>query len=117
MPRDTALAANEDLTVTLRVDVARVLAPEELADFSLQSHQVPPYNAVVNLGELGKRLEAPERCNLILVGAPGSNGSNGDAREGALPRADLERAFGATWTLDDLEPRPARRPPPWASSS
>jgi len=101
MPRDTALASNEDLTVAMRLKVRRILAPEEFGRFSLQTHQVPPYNAIVQLEDASKRLDVAGRCNLILAGTSPEHVNKGLAGQDGRER--MKRALDDCWTLADLE--------------
>ncbi|MFT5049278.1 MAG: putative ABC transport system permease protein [Chlamydiales bacterium] len=101
MPRDTALAANDDMTMAMRVKVARVLSADEFGRFSLQSHQVPPFNAMVSLDDLARRLEVADRCNLILAGD--LSGSDEDGLAGAAGRERIRGALKGCWALADLQ--------------
>ena len=96
LPRDVALAVNDDLALALRPRVAGVLDDEDFGRFGLAAGQVPPYNAFVDLAWLQEQLELPGRANLLLVA-----GSNAEAAGAALD---------GVWTLDDIGLEPFDEP-------
>jgi len=73
LPRDAPLSVSEDLTVRLRLKVAKVTgADSELANFSLRPGAVPPYNVFVPISWLQEKAELPERANILIGSGPGS---------------------------------------------
>ncbi|MHC5029211.1 MAG: hypothetical protein ACYTGR_20875, partial [Planctomycetota bacterium] len=87
LPRDIALAVNDDLAVGLRVTIKDVLEDDAFGRFGLAAGQVPPFNAFVDLGWLQEQLALPGRANLLLAAGL-------DVEEG-------DRLLGAAWSLDD----------------
>lgn len=67
LSRDAPLAAEEDATTALRLEVAKVLTDEEFGRFGLAASQIPPLNAFVPLSLLQARVNATNRANLLLV--------------------------------------------------
>lgn len=88
LPRETALGDPDDLVTALRVTVGPIRESGAGGAFSLQAHQIPPYNAIVDRDWLARELGLDGRANLLLT--------DGDATTAG---DELRTA----WTLDDLE--------------
>jgi len=68
LPRDAPLSVAEDLTVRLRLMVAKEISPNsELANFSLRPGATAPFNVFVPLSWLQEEAELPERANGLLA--------------------------------------------------
>ncbi|MBC8326125.1 MAG: ABC transporter permease [Verrucomicrobia subdivision 3 bacterium] len=95
LPRDAPLSVTEDLTVRLRLTVAKVTsANSELANFSLRPGAVPPFNVFVPLAWLQNKAELDGRANAMLASGP-------------KPTKELVQSANATlkteWRLADAE--------------
>ena len=88
LPRDMALAP-DDVSVALRVRVARVLGNDEFGAFTLEAGTRPPATVVLSLDGLQGELDMVGRANLLLA-------SHAD-------EAAIEEALRVTWTLADAE--------------
>ncbi len=90
LPRDAPLTRNDvsDISVALRVRVDRIVsdAAGDLSGgrFSLESSQVSPLNAFVNLEWLQKQVQLPHRANLMLVGSSKQSGLSAESADAAL---------------------------------
>jgi len=82
-------------SVAIRATVGAVVEDQRFGRFSLQSSQIPPYNAFVPLSLLQKEAEVGERVNTLLIGASAGE----DAEPVDAERA--RRAVGRHWTLMD----------------
>ncbi|HTE17292.1 MAG TPA: ABC transporter permease, partial [Armatimonadota bacterium] len=69
LSRDAPLSTVEDTTVALRLPVAAIARDAEFGRFSLESNQLPPFNAFVPLKVLQGKIDLPDRANTLLVGA------------------------------------------------
>jgi ABC-type lipoprotein release transport system permease subunit len=67
LSRDAPLTPDEDTTVSMRLEVWKVLSDEEFGRFSLRGGQLAPLNAFVSLRTLQSRVEMPGRANLLLL--------------------------------------------------
>lgn len=94
LPSGAALADQDRTSLALRLDVARILEPDQAAHFNLESHQVPPFNCFVDRDSLAIELGVEGRANLL---AAAGDADPADLTERA--QRELERAL----TLDDLE--------------
>ena len=95
LPRDAPLSVSEDLTVRLRLKVAKVTdADTELANFRLRAGAVPPYNVFVPISWLQEKAELPERAN-ILIGS-------GAESAGTLTQTANDQ-LKTIWRLADIE--------------
>jgi len=65
---DTPVSLRGENAIALRLRVARILEPQQLANFSLHASAAPPLNAFLNLRELQKALDLPGRANLLVTG-------------------------------------------------
>jgi hypothetical protein len=92
MPRDLALATADEISLALRVQVQGFMTAGQLGNFSLQAHQIPPFNCFLSLAELQDQLELQGRANLLLLD---------QGEQAAVELADQQLA--AQWTLDDGE--------------
>jgi len=102
LPRDMLMATVDDVSFALRLTVETTVGDEDFGRFSLRSSQIPPFNIFVSLPWLQKKLELPDRANLLVLGGAGP---------GQQAVADLiERANAAVrehWTIEDAELRTA----------
>lgn len=64
--RDAPLSGESDQTVTQRMKVVRILADDELGNFSLAAGQSPPLNAWMHRAKLQELAGLPGRANLVL---------------------------------------------------
>ncbi|MEM7199044.1 MAG: ABC transporter permease [Planctomycetota bacterium] len=94
LPRDTAMATVDDVSLALRVKVAGVLTDDALGGFALRAGQVPPFNLFVSLGWLQEQLFLDDRANLLLAGTR-------DHDDDLAPV--LDTALRQSWTLADAE--------------
>jgi putative ABC transport system permease protein len=67
LSRDAPLAAEEDATAALRLEVGRILGDEEFGRFGLAASQLPPLNAFVPLAVLQRSVNATNQANLLLI--------------------------------------------------
>ncbi len=93
LPRDMALAP-DDVSLALRVRVARLLDDAEFGRFTLEAGTRPTATLLLGLGELQRELEVEGRANLMLAGVDDG---------GATMVATLDAALRASWTLADGE--------------
>ena len=91
LPRDAPMSTDTDLSVSMRLAVNTVTPNLHLGDFSLQSSQVPPFNAFVPLSLLQEKVDLADRANLILVGDSKANVS------------DLDEALRKNWLIKDAD--------------
>ncbi|MBM4039048.1 MAG: ABC transporter permease, partial [Planctomycetes bacterium] len=70
LSRDAPLVPTEDASVAMRPTVAAIATDSQLARFSLQANQVPPYNAFLPLPYLQKKLGLEGKANLLLSNHP-----------------------------------------------
>lgn len=82
LSRDAPLAAEEDATAALRLDIARVVSDDEFGRFGLAASQLPPLNAFVPLSALQRAVSATNQANLLLV-----SGRSAEAVQAALDTA------------------------------
>ena len=95
LPRDAPLSVSEDLTVRLRLKVAKVTdADSELANFSLRPGAVPPYNVFVPISWLQEKSELPDRANILI-------GSGAESAKALTKTANNQ--LKAIWRLADIE--------------
>ena len=96
LPRESALGDEEDVVSALPLTVAAVLTAGQFGNYSLQAHQVPPFNCLVARDWLAAELGVAGRANLLWV--------RGD---GPAPEvtADAEKRLADVLTLDDRELR------------
>jgi hypothetical protein len=71
VPLESLHGRKDDVGRTLRLTVARVLAPDELGEFSVQPTQASVRAVFVPLGRLQTELEVEGRVNTLLVSASG----------------------------------------------
>lgn len=88
MPRDMVMASVDEMTVAMRVDVARIVGDDDFGRFGLRASQVPPFNVFLDLQWLQGELELVGKANALLA--------SGDAGVAAFDRAMADR-----WILDD----------------
>jgi len=79
LSRDAPLSPEEDSTVALRLEVARILSDAEFGRFGLSASQLPPFNAFVPLPLLQNRVNATNQANLLLAAAPAESVESLDA--------------------------------------
>lgn len=92
LSRDAPLSTVEDTAISLRLPVAAVASDARFGRFSLESNQVPPYNAFVPLRLLQRAVSLAGRANVLLVGTAG----------GAPPTApQATSALWKHWQLAD----------------
>lgn len=72
LSRDAPLSPEEDSTVSLRLEVAKIVSDEQFGRFSLAASQVPPFNAFLSLKLLQSRVNATNQANLLLTTAAGT---------------------------------------------
>ena len=70
MPRETPLALDSDLSVSLRLRVKAVASDDDFGRFSLRIDQSAPFNVYLSLPDLCERLELDGRANRLLVSLP-----------------------------------------------
>ena len=73
LPREAPFSKDDDLTVTLSTTIDRVLPYGTYGNFSLSANPVPPYNIFLPLEILQKKIERPNRANLLLSNKPMEN--------------------------------------------
>ncbi|MCK5175568.1 MAG: ABC transporter permease, partial [Planctomycetes bacterium] len=88
MPRDIPLTPDSDLSVAKRLRVTAIAGEEQFARFSLQSNQVAPFNAFVDIAELSEMIDQPDKANLLLV-------------SGEVTPERAEAALKENFTLED----------------
>ncbi|MCE5328676.1 MAG: ABC transporter permease [Planctomycetaceae bacterium] len=86
MDADAPLAQTGSSVAALALDVAAVAPETPWGNFSLQANPIAPQNVFVSRELLARRLEQPDRANLILSSAP---------------RDKVQRALEAAYTLED----------------
>jgi len=64
---DAAISPRDQDSTALRLKVAGVLGPENLGDFSLLPHQVPPANLFLPLTFLARQLGVSNQANLVVA--------------------------------------------------
>ena len=95
LPRDAPLSVAEDLTVRLRLSVAKITSPDsELANFNLRPGATPPYNVFVPLSWLQEEAELPNRANILI-------GSGGESANKLA--SESNQKLEETWRLTDAE--------------
>lgn len=94
-PAETPLVRRGRDAVALRLRVAAVLADADLGRFGLRAVPAPPLNVFVRLDALARRIDAPDRANLVLFAEPAPPGA-------APPLARVADAVRSARTLDDL---------------
>jgi ABC-type antimicrobial peptide transport system permease subunit len=85
LPRDVPLGADTEQSITLTMPLGAIADDEQFGRFSLQSSQIPPFNAFVPLKLLQDKVEQPGRANMLLI----------DETDGAA-------ALKNSWTLADI---------------
>ncbi len=107
LSRDAPLAPEEDSSVALRLEVAKIVSDDEFGRFGLGASQIPPFNAFVPLSFLQKRVNATNRANLLL--AKSSNVKDLDiALRTAFSYADAQLTLAPVPNSNDLELRSSR---------
>jgi putative ABC transport system permease protein len=97
IPVESVHGRKEDLGLTLRLTISRVLTPAELGEFSLQPQQGPLRVVFIPLKLLQRELGQENKVNTILVSdSRNSNSSQAAARVGAL-----NQILKSTATLED----------------
>ena len=95
LPRDAPLSVAEDLTVRLRLSVAKITSSSsELANFNLRPGASPPYNVFVPLSWLQTEAELPNRANILI-------GSGGESANQLVKKAN--QILKTSWRLTDAE--------------
>lgn len=91
---EATLSPKESIFLSMRLQVAGVVGPEGLGNFSLRVSQVPPYNAFVRMDQLQERAEIENSVNLLTA-------THDAPPEDFLRRAD--RALSEHWNLADAQ--------------
>jgi len=86
VPAETLLGRRNDITVSLRMTVDRVLAADGWSGFSLTPTQNEPYNAYVPLATLQRAIKQRGRVNAILVGGARTTARTPDAEASSLQK-------------------------------
>ena len=113
VPQDTLLGGRsvEDTVASARLTVAEVIPDRGMGRFGLTPHQVFPLNAYVQLSQLQRAVEQPDKANSLLLsggtvggglvgGAIGAAGESAGTGESA--GADEASAEGAAPSLGSL---------------
>jgi putative ABC transport system permease protein len=82
LSRDAPLAAEEDATAALRLELKRIVTDDEFGRFGLAASQLPPLNAFVPLSVLQRSVNATNQANLLLL-----SGASAGPAQAALTRA------------------------------
>jgi len=88
--RDAPLTTTADASTGVRLTVRAIVDDDAFGRFSLQANQIVPYTLYVPLDWLARRIDRPDKANLLLIG--------GDA---TAARASV--ALAKHWRLDDAE--------------
>jgi putative ABC transport system permease protein len=102
LPRDAVVASIDDVSLGLRVAVARIVDDAAFASFDLAARGEPAQNVFVDRGWLQREVGLEGRANLLLFGG-GADGSGGDSDGPGLDPADVDAAFARSWTLADAQ--------------
>ena len=69
LSKDAPLSGGDDVVVSLRLRIARVVGDAEFGRFALTSGQVPPHTAFIPLAALQEKLGVGEKVNVVLSAA------------------------------------------------
>ncbi len=88
--QESLLGERDDVAVTMRLDVEKILPQEGIGRFSLEPTQRSAKNVYVALERLQGSIEREERANTILIAAAGDN------------TVDPQSSIQKHWQLDDV---------------
>jgi ABC-type antimicrobial peptide transport system permease subunit len=97
IPVESLHGRKEDLGVTLRLAINKVLTPAELGEFSLQPQQGPVRALFVPLKLLQRELGQPDKVNSIVI----SDGRNPNPSQATARVAALNQILKSNATLED----------------
>jgi putative ABC transport system permease protein len=109
LPRDAVVASIDDVSLGLRVAVARIVDDAAFASFDLAARGEPAQNVFVDRGWLQREVGLEGRANLLLFGG-GADGSGGDRMDlGSIQPMSTppSRARGRSPTPSSRSPRRA----------
>jgi ABC-type lipoprotein release transport system permease subunit len=67
MPQNAPFVSDEEISVSLRATVSKILTREELGRFSLKNSQSAPYNIFLSIERLNDLMEFSGKANNILI--------------------------------------------------
>jgi putative ABC transport system permease protein len=94
LSRDAPLSPEENFSVSMRVPVHAIVSDAELGRFSLQANQVAPFNAFLSLAQMQRRVDAPDKANLLLAGTSGP---------ASLEQEELKTILREIWRVEDAQ--------------
>jgi ABC-type antimicrobial peptide transport system permease subunit len=97
IPVESLHGRKEDMGVTLRLAINKVLTPEELGEFSLQPQQGPVRAVFVPLKLLQRELGQQDKVNTILI----ADGRNSNSSQVTARVAALNQILKSNATLED----------------
>ena len=100
VPISSLHGRRDDVGRTLRVDITRVLPPDELGEFSFRPQQGLARSVFVSLSRLQRELERDGQVNTMLLGVPATVSDDRDASSRRL--ASAEAAVRDVTALEDL---------------
>lgn len=104
LPREAVLARTDNATVVLRRTVSRIVGPGDFGRFGLSADQLSPMTAFVNLTELGRAIDQPQRANALLADGP----LTAETLDAAITLNDLNLHIRRLETPERLELRSGR---------
>jgi putative ABC transport system permease protein len=74
IPKNAPFISDSENQISIRLNVVKILSPEELGGFNLKTSQTAPYNIFVSLSFLNEQMELNEKANKILIGSRNASG-------------------------------------------
>ncbi len=91
IPKNAPFVSDTENQISIRLNVVKILNPEELGGFNLKTSQTAPYNIFVSLPHLNEQMELNEKANKMLIG-----------NTNTPIRNDIKQAISKHWTIADM---------------
>ena len=88
IPMNAPFVSAEEVSVSMRVIIKKVVGKDEMGNFNLKISQTAPYNIFVPLGRLNRLMEFEGRANHLLVSTSLDNDAVSTAVKNSLTPAD-----------------------------
>lgn len=89
IPMNAPFVSDDEITLPLRLQIGKILSPDELGRFHLRNSQTAPYNAFVSLSVLDELMELQGRVNTLLI-----NGLDANSQQ-------IRESLGQSWIYAD----------------
>lgn len=91
IPKNAPFVSDTENQISIRLNVVKILSPEELGGFNMKTSQTAPFNVFVSLSFLNERMELHDKANKMLFGD--TNDAN---------RNSINLAISKFWILADM---------------